>query len=82
MENETKMAVVMFHVCIFKSFVPLLYLYQLRRNKDELPLLAGDYILGYYNKNMQSLVGLSPTFQVGSIIHYTYMKRKRCIQSW
>ncbi|XP_060764567.1 inositol polyphosphate 5-phosphatase K [Neoarius graeffei] len=37
---------------------------QLRRNKDELPLLAGDYILGYYNKNMQSLVGLSPTFQI------------------
>lgn len=68
MENESKMAVVMFYVCIFKSFVHLIYLYQLRINKDDLPLLAGDYILGYYSRNMQSLVGWSPTFQVGSII--------------
>ncbi|XP_026797505.3 inositol polyphosphate 5-phosphatase K [Pangasianodon hypophthalmus] len=37
---------------------------QLRMNKDDLPLLAGDYILGYYSRNMQSLVGLSPTFQI------------------
>ncbi|KAF7701266.1 hypothetical protein HF521_002431 [Silurus meridionalis] len=37
---------------------------QLRMNKDDFPVLAGDYILGYYSRNMQSLVGLSPTFQI------------------
>ncbi|GAA6099778.1 inositol polyphosphate 5-phosphatase K [Tachysurus ichikawai] len=37
---------------------------QLTLNKDDLPVLAGDYILGYYSRNMQSLVGLSPTFQI------------------
>ncbi|XP_060752631.1 inositol polyphosphate 5-phosphatase K [Tachysurus vachellii] len=37
---------------------------QLTMNKDDLPVLAGDYILGYYSRNMQSLVGLSPTFQI------------------
>ncbi|XP_062870848.1 inositol polyphosphate 5-phosphatase K [Trichomycterus rosablanca] len=37
---------------------------QLSMMKDDLPLLAGDYILGYYSRNMQSLVGLSPVFQI------------------
>uniref|UniRef100_A0A8B9LSU7 Inositol polyphosphate 5-phosphatase K-like n=1 Tax=Astyanax mexicanus TaxID=7994 RepID=A0A8B9LSU7_ASTMX len=37
---------------------------QLSMKKDDLPLLAGDYILGYFSRNMQSLVGLSPTFQI------------------
>ncbi|KAI5629254.1 inositol polyphosphate 5-phosphatase K isoform X1, partial [Silurus asotus] len=37
---------------------------QLKMNKDDFPVLAGDYILGYYSRNMQSLVGLSPTFQI------------------
>ncbi|KAI4896145.1 hypothetical protein NFI96_020010, partial [Prochilodus magdalenae] len=37
---------------------------QLSMKRDDLPLLAGDYILGYFSRNMQSLVGLSPTFQV------------------
>ncbi|XP_057176688.1 inositol polyphosphate 5-phosphatase K isoform X1 [Triplophysa rosa] len=33
-------------------------------SKDELPLLAGDYVLGYYSSNMQSLIALCPTFQI------------------
>ncbi|XP_065146856.1 inositol polyphosphate 5-phosphatase K isoform X1 [Paramisgurnus dabryanus] len=33
-------------------------------SKDELPLLAGDYVLGYYSSNMQTLIALSPTFQI------------------
>uniref|UniRef100_A0A671LQH9 Inositol polyphosphate-5-phosphatase Kb n=1 Tax=Sinocyclocheilus anshuiensis TaxID=1608454 RepID=A0A671LQH9_9TELE len=33
-------------------------------SKNELPLLAGDYVLGYYSTNMQTLVAFSPTFQV------------------
>ncbi|XP_036451251.1 inositol polyphosphate 5-phosphatase K [Colossoma macropomum] len=37
---------------------------QLSMKRDDLPLLAGDYILGYFSRNMQSLVGLSPTFQI------------------
>ncbi|KAF5904855.1 inositol polyphosphate 5-phosphatase K-like isoform X2 [Clarias magur] len=36
---------------------------QLRMNKDDIPSLAGDYILVDYSRNMQSLVFLSPTFQ-------------------
>lgn len=32
--------------------------------KNELPLLAGDYVLGYYSTNMQTLIAFSPTFQV------------------
>ncbi|XP_066507556.1 inositol polyphosphate 5-phosphatase K isoform X3 [Hoplias malabaricus] len=37
---------------------------QLSMKRDDLPLLAGDYILGYFSRNLQSLVGLSPTFQI------------------
>ncbi|KAA0703940.1 Phosphatidylinositol 4,5-bisphosphate 5-phosphatase A [Triplophysa tibetana] len=33
-------------------------------SKDELPLLAGDYVLGYYSSNMQSIIALSPTFNI------------------
>ncbi|XP_077098113.1 inositol polyphosphate 5-phosphatase K isoform X1 [Siphateles boraxobius] len=32
--------------------------------KNELPLLAGDYVLGYYSTNMQTLIAFSPTFQI------------------
>ncbi|XP_016383928.1 inositol polyphosphate 5-phosphatase K-like isoform X2 [Sinocyclocheilus rhinocerous] len=33
-------------------------------SKNELNLLAGDYVLGYYSTNMQTLVAFSPTFQI------------------
>ncbi|KAM6985178.1 inositol polyphosphate 5-phosphatase K [Aplochiton taeniatus] len=33
-------------------------------NKDEIPLLGGEYVLGYYSTNMQSIVGLSANFQI------------------
>lgn len=37
---------------------------QLTVDKDEIPLLGGEYVLGYYSTNMQSLIGLSANFQV------------------
>lgn len=40
--------------------------------KNELPLLAGDYVLGYYSTNMQTLIAFSPTFQV-SFHKHTHM---------
>uniref|UniRef100_A0A3Q3N0U6 Inositol polyphosphate-5-phosphatase Kb n=1 Tax=Mastacembelus armatus TaxID=205130 RepID=A0A3Q3N0U6_9TELE len=39
---------------------------QISVNKDKIPVLGGQYVLGYYSTNMQSLVGLSTNFQVGS----------------
>ncbi|KAM9729362.1 inositol polyphosphate 5-phosphatase K isoform 2-T2 [Menidia menidia] len=33
-------------------------------DKDEIPLLGGEYVLGYYSTNMQSIIGLSPNFQI------------------
>uniref|UniRef100_A0A3Q2PT78 Inositol polyphosphate-5-phosphatase K n=1 Tax=Fundulus heteroclitus TaxID=8078 RepID=A0A3Q2PT78_FUNHE len=33
-------------------------------DKDEIPLLSGEYVLGYYSTNLNSIVGLSDTFQV------------------
>ncbi|TRY83162.1 hypothetical protein DNTS_020664 [Danionella cerebrum] len=33
-------------------------------NKNELPLLAGDYVLGYYSTNMQTLIAFSETFRI------------------
>uniref|UniRef100_A0A3Q2QUU1 Inositol polyphosphate-5-phosphatase K n=1 Tax=Fundulus heteroclitus TaxID=8078 RepID=A0A3Q2QUU1_FUNHE len=35
-------------------------------DKDEIPLLSGEYVLGYYSTNLNSIVGLSDTFQVSS----------------
>uniref|UniRef100_A0A8C7HWP1 Inositol polyphosphate-5-phosphatase K n=1 Tax=Oncorhynchus kisutch TaxID=8019 RepID=A0A8C7HWP1_ONCKI len=32
-------------------------------NKDDVPLVAGEYVLGYYSYNMQSIVGFSHNFQ-------------------
>lgn len=37
---------------------------QLTVDKDEIPLLGGEYVLGYYSTNMQSIIGLSANFQV------------------
>ncbi|XP_036380523.1 inositol polyphosphate 5-phosphatase K-like isoform X1 [Megalops cyprinoides] len=33
-------------------------------SKEEIPLLGGEYVLCYYSSNMQSIVGISPPFQV------------------
>uniref|UniRef100_A0A3B3ULG8 Inositol polyphosphate-5-phosphatase K n=1 Tax=Poecilia latipinna TaxID=48699 RepID=A0A3B3ULG8_9TELE len=32
--------------------------------KDDLPLLSGEYVLGYYSTNLNSIVGLSDNFQI------------------
>ncbi|XP_031728559.1 inositol polyphosphate 5-phosphatase K isoform X3 [Anarrhichthys ocellatus] len=37
---------------------------QLSVDKDEIPLLGGHYVLGYYSTNMQSIIGLSANFQI------------------
>lgn len=37
---------------------------QISVDKDEIPLLSGQYVLGYYSTNMQSIIGLSASFQV------------------
>ncbi|XP_011618302.2 inositol polyphosphate 5-phosphatase K isoform X1 [Takifugu rubripes] len=37
---------------------------QLYLDRDEIPLLGGDYVLGYYSTNLQSIIGLSATFQI------------------
>uniref|UniRef100_A0A3Q2XL24 Inositol polyphosphate-5-phosphatase K n=1 Tax=Hippocampus comes TaxID=109280 RepID=A0A3Q2XL24_HIPCM len=33
-------------------------------DKDDIPLLGGQYVLGYYSTNMQSIIGLSANFQI------------------
>uniref|UniRef100_A0AAZ3R7N9 Uncharacterized protein n=1 Tax=Oncorhynchus tshawytscha TaxID=74940 RepID=A0AAZ3R7N9_ONCTS len=33
-------------------------------NKDDVPLMAGEHVLGYYSYNMQSIVGFSHNFQI------------------
>ncbi|KAJ8343073.1 hypothetical protein SKAU_G00330010 [Synaphobranchus kaupii] len=33
-------------------------------SKEEIPLLGGEYVLCYYSSTMQSIVGISPPFQV------------------
>ncbi len=40
------------------------FLFKVQMSKNELPLLAGEYVLGYYSTNMQTLIAFSPTFQV------------------
>ncbi|XP_062341864.1 inositol polyphosphate 5-phosphatase K isoform X1 [Osmerus eperlanus] len=37
---------------------------QVSLNKDAIPLLRGEYVLGYYSTNMQCIVGLSANFQI------------------
>ncbi|XP_067350664.1 inositol polyphosphate 5-phosphatase K isoform X2 [Channa argus] len=37
---------------------------QISVNKDEIPLLGGQYVLGYYSTNLQSLIGISDTFDI------------------
>ncbi|XP_029956290.1 inositol polyphosphate 5-phosphatase K isoform X2 [Salarias fasciatus] len=37
---------------------------QISVDKDEIPLLGGQYVLGYYSTNMQSIIGLSSSFQI------------------
>ncbi|XP_051540879.1 inositol polyphosphate 5-phosphatase K-like isoform X2 [Myxocyprinus asiaticus] len=33
-------------------------------SKDKLPLLGGEYVLGYHSSNMQTLIAFSPAFQI------------------
>lgn len=33
-------------------------------DKDKVPLLGGEHVLGYFSTNMNSIVGLSENFQV------------------
>lgn len=37
---------------------------QISVDKDEIPALGGQYVLGYYSTNLQSLIGLSANFHV------------------
>ncbi|XP_065819373.1 inositol polyphosphate 5-phosphatase K isoform X4 [Labrus bergylta] len=37
---------------------------QISVDKDEVPLLGGQYVLGYYSTNLQSIIGLSANFQI------------------
>uniref|UniRef100_H3BWQ3 Inositol polyphosphate-5-phosphatase K n=1 Tax=Tetraodon nigroviridis TaxID=99883 RepID=H3BWQ3_TETNG len=37
---------------------------QISIDRDEIPLLGGEYVLGYYSTNLQSIIGLSTNFQV------------------
>ncbi|XP_040007052.1 inositol polyphosphate 5-phosphatase K [Xiphias gladius] len=37
---------------------------QISVDKDEIPLLGGQYLLGYYSTNMQSILGFSAVFQI------------------
>lgn len=39
-------------------------LIQITVNKDEIPLLGGQYVLGYYSTNMQTIIALSANFQI------------------
>ncbi|XP_044225551.1 inositol polyphosphate 5-phosphatase K isoform X2 [Thunnus albacares] len=37
---------------------------QISVDKDRIPLLGGQYVLGYYSTNMQSIIGISASFQI------------------
>ncbi|KAM3868846.1 inositol polyphosphate 5-phosphatase K [Diretmus argenteus] len=37
---------------------------QISMDKDKVPLLGGQYVLGYYSTNMQSIIGLSADLQI------------------
>ncbi|XP_061746392.1 inositol polyphosphate 5-phosphatase K isoform X1 [Nerophis ophidion] len=37
---------------------------QVSVDKDDIPLLGGHFVLGYYSTNMQSIIGLSANFQI------------------
>ncbi|XP_077596065.1 inositol polyphosphate 5-phosphatase K [Stigmatopora nigra] len=37
---------------------------QISVDKDDIPLLGGQYVLGYYSTNMQSIIGLSVSFTI------------------
>ncbi|KAF3840797.1 hypothetical protein F7725_006659 [Dissostichus mawsoni] len=39
-------------------------LYKISMDKDEIPLLGGQFVLGYYSTNMQSIIGFSANFQI------------------
>lgn len=39
-------------------------------DRNDIPLLGGEYVLGYYSTNLQSIIGLSANFQVS--IYYQH----------
>lgn len=41
---------------------------QISVDKDKIPLLGGQYVLGYYSTNLQNLIGLSANFYVGFLL--------------
>lgn len=43
---------------------------QISVDKDEIPLLGGEYVLGYYSTNMQSIIGFSANFQVSEQLQH------------
>lgn len=45
-------------------------LLQISVDKGQIPLLGGQYVLGYYSTNMQSISGLSDSFQVTASLSY------------
>lgn len=51
------------HECMLHYYACVLWL-QIPVDKDEIPLLGGEFVLGYYSTNMQSIIGLSANFQV------------------
>ncbi|XP_063058207.1 inositol polyphosphate 5-phosphatase K [Engraulis encrasicolus] len=44
--------------------VPLNEIVKVTIRRDDIPQVGGQYVLGYFSTNLQSLVGLSPPFQV------------------
>lgn len=51
------------------------FLFKVQMSKNELSLLAGEYVLGYYSTNMQTLIAFSPTFQVSfhKLVHISLL---------
>lgn len=52
--------------CFINMHVGVLWL-QISVDKDKIPLLGGQYVLGYYSTNLQNLIGLSANFHVSAI---------------
>lgn len=59
----TNTTCVWMHASFIWTYMRTLWL-QISVDKDEIPLLSGQYLLGYFSTNMQSILGLSANFQV------------------
>ena len=42
----------------------MVYLFQVTFTEEELPKTCGDFILGFYSNNMNTIVGVTEPFQV------------------